>query len=264
MLDWFTALLIGFIQGILEWLPVSSSGQTTLVMVDFMGIRPELAISFGLAVHIGTAAAVFARYPKPLVKLLDVRTFTSQKKFYWITTIISLICALPILFLLEQTFDSNLWTGVTITLFIGFALILTGIMLGKRPKSAFKDISEGNLVDYALVGIAQAFAVLPGVSRSGMTITTLLMRKFKETESLVFSFLLSVPVSIASFAYFVVFGEVGEVGLWLLAIAAASSFIFGYFSMSVLVKVAKNADFSGFCMFFGSLAIFLALFLWVY
>lgn len=264
MLDWFTALLIGLIQGILEWLPVSSSGQTTLVMVDFMGIHPELAISFGLAVHIGTAAAVFARYPKPLVSVLDVRTFTSQKKFYWITTIISLICALPILLLLEATFDSNLWTGMSITLFIGVLLIFTGIMLGKRSKSTFKPISDGKMADYALVGIAQAFAVLPGVSRSGMTITTLLMRKFKESEALVFSFLLSVPVSIASFAYFVVFGEITQIGFGLLAIAAFSSFVFGYLSMSVLVKIARNADFSGFCMFFGSLAVFLALFLWVY
>ena len=96
-----------------------------------------------------------------------------------------------------------------------------------------------------------------------MTISALLMRKFRETEALVFSFLLSVPVSIASFAYFVVFGEVvASVGMTLLAIAVFSSFIFGYLSMSVLVKIAKNANFSGFCMFFGSLAVFLALFLW--
>lgn len=265
MLDWFTALLIGLIQGVLEWLPVSSSGQTTLVMVDFMGIHPEYAITFGLAVHIGTAAAVFARYPKELIKVADIRTFTGQKKFFWITTIISLLCALPILYLLEATFDSQLWTGVTITLFIGVALILTGMMLGKRPKSTFKCISQGGMADYALVGIAQAFAVLPGVSRSGMTITTLLMRKFRETEVLVFSFLLSVPVSIASFAYFTIFGDLGgQVGMLLLAIAAFSAFIFGILSMSVLVKIAQNANFSGFCMFFGCLAVFLALFLWVY
>ncbi len=263
MFDWFTAILIGVLQGVLEWLPVSSSGQTTLVMVDFMGIRPELAISFGLAVHIGTAAAVFARYPGHLVKMLDIRMFTNQKKFYWTTTIISLICALPILFLLEQTFDSQLWTGMTITLFIGAALILTGIMLGRRPKGTFKPISAGSYVDYAIVGLAQAFAVLPGVSRSGMTITTLLMRKFRETEALVFSFLLSIPVSIASFAYFVVFGEMTEIGIWLLIIAAISSFIFGYISMSVLVKVAKNVDFSKFCMVFGSLAISMALLFWL-
>ena len=265
MLDWLTALLIGFIQGTLEWLPVSSPGQTTLIMVDLMNIHPEIAISFGLAVHIGTAAAVFARYPKQLVKVADVRTFTDQKKFYWFTTIISLICALPILFLLEATFDSNLWTGVTITLFIGAALIFTGIILGRRSKSDFQPISSGRLSDYFIVGLAQAFAVLPGVSRSGMTISALLMRKFKEKEALVFSFLLSVPVSIASFAYFVIFGEVvASVGMGLLAIAAFSSFVFGYMSMSVLVKIAKNANFSGFCMFFGSLAVFLALFLWVY
>ena len=72
MLDWFTAIFIGLIQGILEWLPVSSSGQTTLVMVDFMGIRPELAISFGLAVHIGTAAAVFARWATATAALKTV------------------------------------------------------------------------------------------------------------------------------------------------------------------------------------------------
>ena len=265
MLDWFTAILIGMLQGLLEWLPVSSSGQTTLIMVDLLSIHPEIAISFGLAVHIGTAAAVFARYPKQLLSVADIRTFTDQKKFYWLTTIISLICALPILFLLEQTFDSELWTGMTITLFIGVALILTGIILGRRPKSTFKPVSEGKLVDYAIVGMAQAFAVLPGVSRSGMTITTLLMRKFKESEALVFSFLLSVPVSMASFAYFVVFGDiVTYVGMDLLAIAVFSSFVFGYLSMSVLVKIAKNAKFSGFCMFFGSLAVFLAIFLWVY
>jgi len=264
MLDWFTALLIGLIQGILEWLPVSSSGQTTLVMVDILGIHPEYAITFGLAVHIGTAAAVFARYPKQLVKVADIRTFSDQKKFFWLTTIISLLCALPILFLLEASFDSNLWTGVTITLFIGFALVLTGIFLGRCPKTALKSISSGRLPDYLLVGLAQAFAVLPGVSRSGMTITALLMRKFRETEALTFSFLLSVPVSIASFVYFVAFGEVTQVGMSFLAVAAFSSFVFGYLSMSVLVKIAKNADFSGFCMFFGSLAVFLALFLWVY
>ena len=264
MLDWFTALLIGLIQGVLEWLPVSSSGQTTLVMVDLLNIHPEYAITFGLAVHIGTAAAVFARYPRQLMKVADVRKFSDQNKFYWLTTIISLLCALPILYLLEATFDSNLWTGATMTLFIGIALVATGIILGRQPLTTFRKISTGTPFDYVLVGLAQAFAVLPGISRSGLTVTALLMRKFRESEALVFSFLLSVPVSIASFAYFVVFGDMGPVGVQLLAVAAFSSFIFGYLSMSVLVKIAQNARFSGFCMFFGCLAIFIALFLWVY
>ena len=263
MLDWFTALLIGAIQGLLEWLPVSSSGQTTIVMVNFLGIRPEFAITFGLAVHIGTALAVFARYPRHMLDVLDIRTMTSKKRFYWITTAISLLCALPIMLLLESTFDSELWTGFTITILIGLALILTGLVLRSVPKRTLRPVSDGRWADYLLVGIAQAFAVLPGVSRSGMTMATLLGRKFKTVEALTFSFLLSVPVSIAAFAYLMIFGEIVGTALWLLAIAAASSFVLGYISMDMLVTVARNFKFSKTCLFLGSLAILLAFGLWL-
>ncbi|MFO7619403.1 MAG: undecaprenyl-diphosphate phosphatase [Thermoplasmata archaeon] len=262
MLDWFTALLIGAIQGLLEWLPVSSSGQTTVVMVNFMGIRPEFAITFGLAVHIGTAMAVFARYPKQLLGMLDIRTATGPKKFYWVTTIISLLCALPIMLLLESTFDSELWTGLTITLLIGIALIITGIVLGRVPRRALRPVKDGSWPDYLLVGMAQAFAVLPGISRSGMTMAALLGRKFKTIEALTFSFLLSVPVSLAAFAYVVVFGEMVATSLWLLAIAAISSFVLGYISMDMLISVARSFRFSKTCLFLGSLAILLPLLLW--
>ena len=242
MLNWFTALLIGTLQGLLEWLPLSSSGQTTIIMVNFMGITPEEAISFGLAIHIGTACAVFARYPRPLLSVLDIRTFSSKKKFYWIATILSLAFALPVLYLLEQTFDSNLWTGVTITLVIGIALIFTGIILRRRSKRSFRKIEEGKIADYILVGLAQGFAVLPGISRSGMTLSALLGRKFREVEALTFSFLLSVPVSLAAFAYF---------------------FVFGYLSMGALLKFARSVNFSSFCIFFGCLAMCPAIIQWL-
>lgn len=263
MLDWFTALLIGSVQGLLEWLPLSSSGQTTILMVNFMGIRPEAAISFGLAIHIGTACAVFARYPKPLVRVLDITKPTEKKKFYWAATILSLAIALPVLYLLESTFDSNLWTGVTITLFIGLALIFTGLVLRKRPKNSFRKIREGRAADYLLVGLAQGFAVLPGISRSGMTLSALLTRKFSEVEALTFSFLLSVPVSLAAFAYFFVFGDMGTISVFLIGIAAFASFVFGYLSMGALLKFAKGVNFSTFCIFFGSLAMCPAIIQWM-
>lgn len=263
MLDWFTALLIGAIQGLLEWLPVSSSGQTTIVMVNFLGIRPEFAITFGLAVHIGTALAVFARYPKQLLSMLDLRNPTKPKKFYWITTIISLLCALPIMFLLESTFDSELWTGLTITVLIGIALIVTGLALARIPRRTLRPVRDGGWADYLLVGIAQAFAVLPGISRSGMTMAALLGRKFRTVEALTFSFLLSVPVSVASFLYFVIFGEIAGASLVFLGIAAASSFVLGYISMDMLISVARTFRFSKTCLFLGSLAILLPISLWL-
>ncbi|MDO9538333.1 MAG: undecaprenyl-diphosphate phosphatase [Thermoplasmata archaeon] len=263
MFDWFSALLIGTIQGLLEWLPVSSSGQTSIVMVDFLGIRPEAAIPFGLAVHIGTALAVFTRFPKPLLKTLDIRKFTPQKKFYWITTIISLGCALPIIIFLESTFDSELWTGMTITLLVGIGLIATGIVLGGSKKSSFRKVREGKPVDYLLVGLAQAFAVLPGVSRSGLTMGALLARKFNEVEALTFSFLLSVPVSMAAFAYMVVFSDVAAECIMCLVLAAIASYVFGFLSMNWLLKVARNIRFSKFCLFLGGITIMLALVFWL-
>ena len=260
MLDWFMAALIGIIQGITEWLPISSSGQTTIVMVGFLRISPELAISLGLAVHIGTALSVFARYPK---QLLDLGKRTKSTRFYWTTTIVSLMAALPILLVLEQTFESELWTGLTITLFIGIALIITGLFLARAGKETYRPISDGDLIDRITLGLAQAVAVLPGISRSGMTVGTLLIRGFKKEQALVFSFLLSVPVSLASASYFLIFGSVASVGLWAFMIAIFFAFIFGYLTMNALVRIARDIDFSKFCVFFGSLAVVLTILLWL-
>lgn len=263
MLDWLGAALIGIIQGLLEWLPVSSSGQTVIVMVNFLGIHPELAISMGLAVHIGTALAVVVKYPGQLARLIDLRDPNASTRFYWVTTIISLIVALPLVILLQRTFESELWTGMTITLFIGLALMFTGLMLSRAKVRARKSISAGGLPDHILLGIVQGLAVLPGISRSGMTVSTLLMRGYKKTQGLVFSFLLSVPVSIASALYFLAFGDVVSVGVWLFAIAALFSFIFGYLSMEALARVSRKVNFSKFCILFGGIAVLLASFIWM-
>jgi undecaprenyl-diphosphatase len=259
MFDWSSAALIGIIQGILEWLPVSSSGQTTIVMVDIFRINVELAITLGLAVHIGTALAVFVKYPKELIKMTKKN---QSSKFYWITTVISLAIAFPIVLLLEQTFESEAWTGLTITLFIGIALILTGLLLSRSRKRLYKPISEGGLTDYVLLGLAQALAVLPGISRSGMTVGTLLIRGYKKKQALVFSFLLSVPVSVAASVYYLVLGSATDVGIWLFVIAAFFAFLFGFLSMSALVKIARSIRFSTFCIFFGGLAVFISLLIW--
>ena len=70
-MDWWTAVLLGIIKGITEWLPVSSSGQSTIVLVNGMGMSPEAAVTLGLAIHIGTAFAVIARYPKDLLRMAN-------------------------------------------------------------------------------------------------------------------------------------------------------------------------------------------------
>ena len=169
----------------------------------------------------------------------------------------------PIAGNLKETFESNVWTGLTITLFIGILLILTGLFLASARKRTYKPISSGSFSDYTILGLAQGVSVLPGVSRSGMTVGTLLMRGFRKKQALVFSFLLSVPVSIASAVYFLGFGNMVDIYIWLFVIAALFAFLFGYIFMEVLIRIARSIDFSKFCIFFGGFAVVLAILLWL-
>ncbi|MDD4308242.1 MAG: undecaprenyl-diphosphate phosphatase [Thermoplasmata archaeon] len=260
MLDWFSALLIGTVQGLLEWIPVSSERQTGIIMDEFMNIGPESIIMLGLALHIGTALAVFARFPKPFVSFLDIRRQDGRSRFFWKITIISLACAFPVLWTLEEIFESKQWAGMAITLVAAAGIILIGIA-GERGRMAkSRELSEAGAADALLVGVAQAFAVLPGVTRSGLTFLSLMGRKFRGIDALVFTYLLSFPVSLAAFAYTLFFSDLHGIPLPILAISAVAAFTFGYFSLTFFIRLARSSRFSRFCMFFGGLSISLVLF----
>jgi undecaprenyl-diphosphatase len=261
MLDWPIVVLIGMLQGTLEWLPISSSGQTTIVMVDFLHIDVELAITLGLAVHIGTALAVIIKFPGPLMRMTNPSK-SQVAKNYWLVTIVSLLIAFPLLMFLEETFDSNLWTGASITIFVGLALILTGLLLSAKPRQVKRKISRGRTWDMIELGIAQGFAVLPGISRSGLTVSALLVRGYEKTSSLKYSFLLSVPVSVAASLYLFLFGNMAEIEFGLFLLAAVIALIFGYLTMDVLIRVSRRINFSKFCIFFGGIAVLVTLLIW--
>ena len=261
-MDWWTAAILGIIQGVTEWLPISSSGQTSIIMVGGFGIEPEVAITLGLAIHIGTALAVVAKYPDDIMKMTNPNAGKIQK-FYWMVTIISLLCAFPLLILLEATFESNLWTGETITIFVGLALIITGLILKAGKVKKGDKLTKAKKSDYIILGIAQGFAILPGISRSGMTVSALLLRGYEKTSSMKFSFLLSVPVSFAAAIYFIIFGDMADIGLVAYIIAGIFAFVFGYITMDVLIKVARQINFSKFCMFFGAMAVMIPVAFWL-
>lgn len=261
-MDWLTAIVIGILQGTTEWLPVSSSGQSTLVLVDGLGLSAATAISLGLAIHIGTAGAVVAKYPKQLLRIANPMSRGASgrlAKNYWLVTILSLAIAFPLVLLLEETFESELWTGTTLTIFVGLALIATGLMLAASARNPKRRISGARRRDMLLLAIAQGVAVLPGISRSGMTVSTLLIRGYEKTASLQFSFILSVPVSLMASAYLLLFGEMADIKAGHFLLAVVFAFIFGYLTMEWLVRVSRRVNFSKFCIFFGLLAITIAL-----
>jgi undecaprenyl-diphosphatase len=273
MLTFFEAVVLGTIQGIAEWLPVSSEGMTSLVLINFFGKSLAEAIPIAVWLHLGTLLAALV-YFKDDVILITKRLpeyfmrVVSRKKmqeipnseparygedrlisFLIISTFLTGAIGLPImLYITEKTEIS----GEGATAAVGVFLILTGLFQrlsagAKNPKK------EPGMQDALFTGIAQGFAAFPGISRSGITVAALLFRKFDSEKALKLSFLMSIPAVLAS--------EIGIGIMGLLVVdlnsllAVIFSFIFGLLTINILLKVARKIDFSYFCMILGFMSV---------
>ena len=108
--------------------------------------------------------------------------------------------------------------------------------------------------DSSIAGLIQGIAILPGISRSGFTVSSILFEKYNQDQSLNLSFLMSAPVVIASIGVDVLFGEgsvFGTLDIMTLLVTTAISFVIGYFTMGGLLKIAQKINFSYFCIFYG-------------
>jgi len=185
------------------------------------------------------------------------------KKRNWLiyATIGTAITAIPLYFLFKfviiKGFDA--FQGEILTLVISGLLIITGIvLLTFRSKFGIKTIdtvSDRDLIrDSSISGLIQGIAILPGISRSGFTVSTILFEKYNQDQSLKLSFLMSVPVALASIGMDIIFGEgsvFGTIDLFTILIITAVSFIVGYFSMELLLRIARKINFSYFCILYG-------------
>lgn len=189
MLD---AIIWGLVQGLTEFLPVSSSGHLVIVpdLLDQMGFDispPSLAISAML--HLGTLIAVVVYFRSDLVKVIRFRNDREGRTIATMVIIgtIPAVVGLPLKDTLESIQDD-----VT---YVGIALIVTGLILvvGQLVARGLRQLIDGKIPDAIVVGIAQVVALIPGISRSGITITAANGRRFEPTQSARFSFLLGIP-----------------------------------------------------------------------
>ena len=263
-------IVIAIIQGLVEWLPISSSGQVLLASVNIFGIPPEQAFSLSIWVHLGTTIAVVVKMRKDfihIIKSIIPGKFEIEdnhvKKRNWLifATVGTAITAIPLYllfkFIIIEGFDAT--QGDIITLVISGFLIITGIVLlifkKKFGNKTIDSISNRELIkDSSISGLIQGIAILPGISRSGFTISTLIFEKYTQEQSLKLSFLMSVPVALASIGMDIIFGEgsvFGTIDVFTILIITAVSFIVGYFSMELLLKIARKINFSYFCILYG-------------
>jgi undecaprenyl-diphosphatase len=266
-------IILAILQGLFEWLPISSSGQVVIFSINVLGISPENAFTISIWLHLGTALAVLVKMRKEYFNI--VKTIIFKKERYgekdvklrnWLiyATLATAVTALPLYFLLRffilNAFSAT--SGDIVTLIISGLLIITGLVLfflkrsfGKKSieDQSFKQIRK----DSSISGLIQGIAILPGISRSGFTVSTILFEKYDQDQSLNLSFLMSAPVVIANIGVDVLFGGgsvFGTLDILTILVTTAISFIIGYLTMGGLLKVARKINFSYFCIFYGVIA----------
>ncbi len=250
-------LILGIVQGITEWLPVSSSGVLTLILSNVFQITDvKIILSELLFLHLGTflAAAIYFRkdVSKLMSSLFRYRTSDRETKltlnFLIVSTIITAVIGLIILQILTS---QNLeLTGKTITFVVGLLLFFTGIFQVKIKTRGIRKEINLKRNDGIILGLMQGLSVLPGLSRSGVTISALLLKKFDDTSALRLSFLMSLPV--------VLFGNLllnwNQLGLSGAAIyGLLASFVFGLITIHGLMKFSRKINFGGFIIIFAAL-----------
>ncbi len=252
MLD---AAFWGLVQGLTEFLPISSSGHLVLVPALLGMDEPDLATSALL--HLGTLLAVLWYYRSDLLGLLHVRTDPEARivlTMLAIGTIPAAFIGLTLRGPIEIVFQDPKIAAV--------ALIVTGLILSLSLMlpTGTRELGSGRARDAIVVGIAQAFALIPGISRSGMTITAGIAQGFTRVQAARFAFLLAVP-SIAGAGFLEGLDLVStggfEAGILVgVAVAAVS----GYAAIAVLLRLLTSvglAPFAAYCLVFGTAAFFL-------
>ena len=273
MLDLLEYIILAILQGLVEWLPISSSGQVVIFSINILGISPENAFTLSIWLHLGTTLAVLVKMRKEYFNI--VKTIIFKKDRYeekdvklrnWLiyATFGTAVTALPLYFILRffllDAFSAS--SGDILTLIISGLLIITGLVLFFLKRSFGNKSIEGQSFkqirkDSSISGLIQGIAILPGISRSGFTVSSILFEKYNQDQSLNLSFLMSAPVVIASIGVDVLFGEgsvFGTLDIITILVTTGISFVIGYLTMGGLLKVARKINFSYFCIFYGIIA----------
>ncbi len=253
------ALILGLIQGLTEFLPVSSSGHLEIGHA-VLGIKTESNLLFAVVVHVATVLSTLIVFRKDILMLLkDLLAFQWNESTQYVFKL--LFSSIPVVILglffaeeIEKFFTGNL-------VLVGSMLLVTASLLtfAALAKKGNEKITWGRSL---LIGIAQAFAVMPGISRSGATIAAGLLLKTRKDEVARFSFLMVlIPILGAAFLDIMGGDFSGEmaIGVVPLAIGFVAAFASGLLACSWMIKVVKHGKliyFAIYCFIIGLIAIF--------
>ncbi len=236
-------VLLGFLQGIFEWIPVSSEGVVA-IFSNYL-IKDFNSVDLALFLHLGTVLAVIVYFWRDWINL----TLFKDKEFLRFFIIVTFISGTLGFFVYKMARDVSMGSGLLAL--TGLGLLLTSWFQKKNIKlNINKDLSS------VIVGLLQAFSAIPGVSRSGSTIFGLSLTENNPTEILKKSYIISVPIVLGSSLYLYLNNPTIASYSW---IAVFFSFIFGIISLKLLLDFSKKVNFSKFTLIFGFLCLLGAL-----
>ena len=259
-MDFLEAVILAIIQGVTEWLPISSEGVSSLVMINFFDKSLIQAVFLSGWLHTGTLLAatlyfwsdireILHNLPKYIRNPRNTEGYSGLTNFLLISTVFTGAIGAPLLFFSLDKID---FAGGSAMAFIGFLLIVTGLIQRfVKPSNIVSDSTR--ISDAILVGVIQAFSVLPGLSRSGLTTSVLLLRKHDPEYALKLSFLMSIPA--------VLVAEIGLVAMGVITfdvfsvVAIVVSFLLGLLTLGSLLRIAQKVNFGYFCIFLGAISL---------
>jgi undecaprenyl-diphosphatase len=261
-MNFLSAVLLGILQGLTEFLPVSSSGHLVLAQ-HFFGIRENGDILFEVFVHLGTLFAVLIFFRKKIWGLLislfnwknTVQNQTHRHNRLFLLYLAIATLATGLIYLLFGKFFEAMYAQ---PLRVAFMLIVTGIIIfiSDSVRSTEIPASQMGSLRSVVIGIAQGMAIIPGISRSGATISTSIFTGVKRRDAAEFSFLLSIPAILgANLINIDKFMQLGtsQMGIYLGGFIAA--FIAGYLVISLLIRLIVTANLKYFSFYCWSVAV---------
>jgi undecaprenyl-diphosphatase len=249
MVSFLEALLLSIVQGITEWLPISSSGHLAIVHSIF-GFQ---SLPFDIFLHFASILAVIAVFWKDIIKLFDFKGKGNLR--YLLLLLLALIPA----GIAGMLFKSQIESFFSSYIYLGIFFMTSGIIV-YATKFAVPRKDMPNWLDAIFIGIFQAFAILPGVSRSGATISSSMFSGLKKEAAVKFSFILAIPLILGATVI-----EVRELILentdyLMLAASFIVTFLVSIFSIKILLKIIRSRRFYMFGLY--NFAIGTIIFFW--
>jgi undecaprenyl-diphosphatase len=253
------AVFLGFIQGLTEFLPVSSSGHLEIgkALLGSQSI-PEESLMITVVLHFATALSTIVVFRKDVAEILrGLFSFrwNDETKFS-LKIVLSMIPAVFVGLMFEEELESLFGGNLT---FVGFMLLITSVLLwlADRAKNTGKPVTYK---DSIIIGVAQAIAILPGISRSGATISTSVLLGNDKTRAARFSFLMVVPLILGKIAKDLLSGDLTNTTIAPIPLLAGfiAAFIAGFAActwMIALVRKSKLTYFAIYCFIVGTIAI---------